>query len=655
MLETLLKIGEWQSQGKSEWDRFLEPPKIKTEDKKGNIIKNYILPIIFDLDNNDIIVSGENLLEYDPKYLREWKAIKIQGGNNKAFYTTVSGEKIGQIYKTFFGKEGVETFNGELLEALKNLDSNLITDDIKSLLESVFILKDIFWQKFTVEKKNGERELKVKSIEEYLGFSNNQKLVLLTVAIKSTIFFGDSLKYFFEIPEFLAYLEKRFLKEASGQSTTSDRIEKPKLCYASGTEQTDVENLNLSSRFSLNKMFVEETKNYAANFDKGHFSKNYQVSLSNQEKLDYASNYLLNEGKLRVRIANIDHVIIPQFQEVSDIDMELTIDKIRTKSDLLFGLKDLEFFVENINDEVEGTYWLNFLAYESDGNFFKSTELIKDVSSFYFQKIIEIFRETHVKFLEVKGFDWNTIITEYGAPKGFNLNSIYSLIPIRKDKEKKNKALTLFKSMLENRKIEKEKLFSYYCELILCHYYERYRSYTNVHKSSSDYLYFSIRNSTYKYLAFIEVLKKLNIIDMNEENTLTNEELGNRYDQAIHDFFVKMNFDQNQQAMFYLGRMLNTVEFIQKEKKKTVIEKVNFHGMDIDDILRLRISLVEKAKQYNKIGKVVFTDRKFGELFDFNKWQMNPQEAVFFLLTGYSFGISTNEAETLKEIEEDIN
>ena len=26
MLETLLKIGQWQSQGKSEWDRFLDYP-----------------------------------------------------------------------------------------------------------------------------------------------------------------------------------------------------------------------------------------------------------------------------------------------------------------------------------------------------------------------------------------------------------------------------------------------------------------------------------------------------------------------------------------------------------------------------------------------------------------------------------------------------
>ena len=649
MLDTLLKIGDWQSQGKSQWTRFLEKPKLKEE------AKNYILPLVFDLDNNDIVVIGESLHEYDEKYVEKWKSIKVQGGNNKAIYVTTSGDKINQIYKSFFGKEDTETKNGELLEAFEKVDSKLLTEEFKSILASIFKLKEVFWEKFTIENKSGVKELKIKSIEDFLGFANNQKLVLVTVAIKSQSLFEGEIQYFFEIPEYLAFLEKKFLKEEIVVISEKGKPLKSKLCYASGTSETDVEGLSLSNRYSLNKMFVEETKNYASNFDKDRFSINYQVSQNNQEKLDYASNFLLNEGKLRVKIANIDHVIIPQFPSNSEVDMEMTLNKIRNKSDLLFGFNDFDFFVKNIEDEVDDIFWLNFLAYESDGNFFKSTELIKDVSIFHFQKILKVFLKTHREFLEVKGFNWNTIITEFGVPKRFNLNSIYSIIPLRKDKEKKNKALSLFKSILENRKIEKETLFSYYCELILCHYYERYRSYTNVHKSSGDYLYFSIRNSTYKYLAFFEVLKKLNIIDMNEENNLKNEELGNKYDQAIHDFFVKMNFNQHQQAMFYLGRMLNAVEFIQKEKKKTVIEKVNFHGMDIDDIQRLRISLVEKAKQYGKIGKVIFTDRKFGELFNFNNWQMNPQESVFFLLTGYSFGISTNEAETLEEIEEDIN
>ena len=655
MLDTLLKIGEWQSQGKSEWDRFLDPPKIVTEDKKGGTIRNYVLPLIFDLDDNDVIVDTENLFEYDEKFVSEWKALKIQGGNNKAIYATAHSNKINQIYKTFFGKENTESKNGELLEAFAKVDLSLLTNDFKKLLESIFGLKNIFWEKFSVEKRNGEKELKIKAIEEQLEISSNQKLVLLTVAIKSKTLFGERPKFFSEIPEYLALLEKKYLKGEAVEPKKKKTSKELKLCYASGSNQNNVEGLNLSSRFSINKMFVEETKNYATNFSKNHFAANYQVSQSNQEKLDYASNYLLNEGKLRVRIANIDHVIIPQFQEQADVDIEMTLNEIRTKSDLLFGFDDLDFFVKNIEDEVKGIFWLNFLAYESDGNFFKSTELIKDVSSFYFQKILNAFLNTHIEFEKLQGFDWNAILTEYGKGKGFNLNSVYSLIPIRKDKEKKNKALSLFKGILENRKIEKEKLYSYFCELILCHYYERYRSYTNVKSASKDFLFFSIRNSTYKYLAFFEVLKKLNIIDMNEENNLTNDELGNKYDQAVHDFFVKMNFNTHQQAMFYLGRMLNTVEFIQKGKKKTVIEKVNFNGMDRDNIQRLRISLIEKAKQYNKIGKVLFTDRKFGELFDYNGWEMSAQEAVFFLLTGYSFGISTSEVKNIEELEEEIN
>ena len=48
MLNTLLKIGEWQSEGKSEWDRYLEKPKIKATDNRGNELKNYIISLIFD-------------------------------------------------------------------------------------------------------------------------------------------------------------------------------------------------------------------------------------------------------------------------------------------------------------------------------------------------------------------------------------------------------------------------------------------------------------------------------------------------------------------------------------------------------------------------------------------------------------------------------
>lgn len=144
---------------------------------------------------------------------------------------------------------------------------------------------------------------------------------------------------------------------------------------------------------------------------------------------------------------------------------------------------------------------------------------------------------------------------------------------------------------------------------------------------------------------------------MEETNINSPEEKSkNKYEQAIQEFFSKMSLNQEQKAMFYLGRMLNAVEYLQKDKTKTVIQKVNFNGMDKENIQRLRISLIEKAKQYNSIGKVVFTDNEFGKHFNFNSWKLNPQEAVFFLLTGYSFGVDVKDVVKVveKETEETI-
>jgi CRISPR-associated protein Csh1 len=204
MLDTLLKIGKWQSQGKSVWNRFLENPKLKEE------VKNYILPLIFDLDNNDIIIDGAHLLEFEQNFVEKWKAIKVLGGNNKAIYATTSGDKISQIYKTFFGKEDTETKHGELWEAIEKTDENLLTKEFKSILELIFKLKDVFWIKLTIENRSGVRELKIRAIENLLKFTPNQKIVLITVAVKSQSLFGDKMQYFFEIPEYLAFLEKCF-------------------------------------------------------------------------------------------------------------------------------------------------------------------------------------------------------------------------------------------------------------------------------------------------------------------------------------------------------------------------------------------------------------------------------------------------------------
>lgn len=653
MLQTLLKIGEWNGQSKGPWERFLEKPKMFTKDKKGNPIANYVLPIVFDLDKMEVVIDSKLLRDYDDSLLEPLKALKIQGGNNKSIYATVPSSNLIQLYKTFFGKEHSKTSEGEISEAIRKVDPSLMTPSFERLLRKIFALKESFLDLSTIrDDKTNKRQVSFKAIENKLSLARNEAIPLVYIAIKDSEYAFDHGQPFGGIPEYIELLKYKFHAPRIPLASDGTAKRPQKLCYASGHYLDDVQELKLSERYSLNKMFVTETRNYASQFDKDRFRLNYQVSKVNQEKLDHASKYLLNEG-FKARIAGIDHVIIPQFLDYEKVDLDFALRGIKIRSDILFGLEALEHAVKDMRDETTSPFFLNFIGFESDGNFFKSTEIIKDVSDFHFQRIIDAFRAVHWELKAERFVDWESVMAEYGRTgRFFNLNTIYAQIPLRKEKEKKNKALHLFKIILENRKPQRSILFEYFCELILCHFYERYRSYTNIAESSKDYFGKTVRDCVFKYIGFIKVLTKLKLLDM-ETSVITTNEPVNRYEKAINDFFAKMQLTQEQQAMFYLGRMLNTVEFIQKEKKKTVIDKVNFNGMDKEDIQRLRIALVEKAKQYKQLHKVILSDRRFGELFDLNAWQLNPNESVFFLLTGYSFGLSVPDVTELEKKNED--
>jgi CRISPR-associated protein Csh1 len=639
MLDTLLKIGEWQVLGKGEWDRFLDKPKTERENKKGVKIKNYVVGLVFDLDEQTVYLDASSLKEYDEERdLERLKLLKIQDRNGKAIYATTEPQKLIQVFKTFFGKVedkkgnvyDAEIFNGELCEAIDKDFLKLKDSKLYEIVKSIFKLRKSFLD-LALNAEKGEIDHKI--FFAALKLEVNENIVLTYASLKSTEFGFPKPTPIAELNDYKQFLALKCLTKAS-------QIRKEgKLCYASGELKEDVNELNLTSRYSLNKMFVTETKNYASQFDSNLFALNYQISTGNQALLDLASGFLLE--KYKVTIAGLDHLIIPQFLHSDNINLEIALKKLKTDSELLFSFRALGEMADTIEIEAAGTYWINFLAFESDGNFFKTTNLIKDVSKFHFKNIIETFNTIGEEMREMKEvLDWDATLTEYGKVSHFNLNSIYGLIPIRKDKEKKNIALVIFKAILEQRKIEGQHLFSHFTELILCHYYERYGSYTNIHKSGKDYFGLTIRNSVFKYLAFIQVLKSLNLINMEQEiQTGPIDEIIREYEKRIDDFFLRMKFTEPQRAMFYLGRMLNAVAYLQKDKNKTVIDKINYRGMDKDDIIRLRKDLFEKAKQYGKPEKVVYSDSHFGQYFDFNGWSMSPEESVFFLLTGYSFGV----------------
>ncbi len=627
MLKTIYTIGKEISAGRDLWEDIIET---KAEVQKEGF-KYLVLNIIFDLDQNEIIISRDNLEEYDNSFerLKELVYLKTLGRRMKSPYLCVGSSKIENLFKTLFGtpdKKGVYPTKGDLEQAIERGFSSLYESEIVAVLKKMLVFEDAFVERF----KNPKGKFTLEKVNESLEFSNKSKIVLVYPSVKSNELEFKN-KPISSIEGYRTFLKKKYLESSSEGSMDK------KLCYASGEEKEDVQEVSFSGRYNINKLFVQETKNYAAEFNGKDFSKNYQVSVEVQTYLDRGSNYILDN--LVTPIADVRHVILPQFLNTKK-DISKRLKDILAETDLLFNATKFKEFEANLNRKKDDSiYWLNFIAIDSDGNYFKAGNLIKDVSKFHFLELIKELRNS------------GELLSPWLSKKYiFNLNQMYRLVPVRKDKENINQALILFAAILESRKIDLKKLYKHFSQLILCHWYGRYRSFTNVSSYYKEFD-FAAKDAVFGYLAFINTLRQLNLLkNVSPMENVSKENIA----EEVHNFFNAMNYQSSQCALFYLGRALNQAAYAQQKKgnKKAVLEKLNYNGMDKRSIFRLSTDLFEKAKQYDIVEKMQWNLGEFNRRFDFNNWSMNPQEALFFILSGYTYGIkSSPDAELALETE----
>ncbi len=150
-------------------------------------------------------------------------------------------------------------------------------------------------------------------------------------------------------------------------------------------------------------------------------------------------------------------------------------------------------------------------------------------------------------------------------------------------------------------------------------------------------------------------------MEENIENLKPIEEVKTDYRQSIEKFFADMQYNDMQKGLFFLGRVLSQVAYAQAKSNhptKPVLNKINYNGMDRDAIMRLKLDLAEKVRQYVRkinLAGVEQNFSKFTHYFNPNnreEW-LSPEENVFYLLSGYSFGmIKTNESSNDRENQE---
>lgn len=636
MLNTLIEIGKQMSkEDRHPWEDFLLDIKSTDRDQGKDML---ILRMVFDLDANDIIIEG-NLERYIRERRAEYGLIDILKGNNKAIYVAVETKNLDKLGKAIFGKDSTapnaeQQELGEFQEAIRKEAPTLQTSELYDALSLIKPLAPIYYDRFKDEKNR----LIIKDIQ--LG--NQDILVAVYVAI-SSIEKGWDRKPLSKMDGYKSFIEQKFLP------SSIDKV-KPKsitkLCYATGELRVDTAEPNFSARYNLNKIFQTTTLNYFSKFEKGNASNNYQISEETKQYLDRGSQKVLDEFK--IKIAGIEHVCLPRLpigNEEYDIN---SYRRLRDKIDIIFRFKDIEAVINELEAQADNSlYWLDFYGFESDGNFLKITNHIRDVSGIHILNLTEQSKKVSIS------------LALYLRNKLINLGAMYYLIPVRKDL-KTNAALELSKLVLEQRPLTDELLWRHFTELVLCHWYGRYEAYANIQKPKrDDIIDVLLREAVFSYQAFRIQLLNLNLIKMEPNQNKVNQERVSQIESETLLFLEDMGYTNSQRAMFFLGKALKRVVTVQRNdhKSKTALDMVNFNGLDERAIRTLAASIMEKGRQYNPKVKggnfarnLEYDLNRFYQYFPAGEhsWKMDSREALFYFLAGYTHFLPKAEEPTVE-------
>lgn len=610
MLPTLATIGQQLLEGKGIWARLTTEPK-RDENKTS-----WVCPILFDCVNKEIRIYEEGIERYKKdesvityRYLdsENW------GRRGRKCALTVEVKNFSMLDESLFGKTDKD--EGSMMKAMETFDTKLTEKPLYQVLKEINdTLNDL------------RNHLEYKKLKEELPLGKQDEAVLFYSVVKSEkINEGKPVKLF-ELDGYEDFVINKF---------GEPKDLKDGLDYVSGVYDSETIQADFKRGYNINMVFQTTTSNYASNF--GSFRKNFQANPEKVAALDRASKYVLDN--LNVKIAGINHVLVPDFlaKNLKKFDLEETELFLNRSAELLFRLDKFETIVDRELPEIS-VFWINYLAYESDGNYLKVINHIKDVNSRYLANLVDVFHETAIYFRPY-----------IGGRYLFNLQSIYYLIPVRDgESSKKNEALDLFKCILEQRRIDPAILFRHFIDLILCHWYGRYQGYPNITRNEN--FDFAAKDAVFKYTALFYALKQLGLVNMEQEQRDTSDTTGqvsSGMQQQIEQFFEKMGYTEAEEALFYLGRILSSVANAQYKKgheSKPILNKVNFNGMDAQAIVRLSLDLAEKTRQYGIHSKTEWNFSRFHERFNDKNWPLGAEQNVFYLMAGYSFGLTQSES-----------
>ncbi len=585
MIRGLLQIGEIL-EGEP-WEISLNIVGKKDKEDK------HVVKVDFDLENGSL---NPDIEKYVPESSeRKYKLVKLTltSSQNQFVSSFVDYEK------RLFGEPG------KAYAAWISLVDELMKAGI-DVPDSLSKVKETFYEDGVL--KDEYRRM----VEEFL---KEQGLTKKRVAFFTVSVNGKPVS---DMEEYVRVLNRKILEPKRGRV----------ICHLCGREVEEyVDNYK---RFNL-KIFINDKVGFSQHASDS-WEGNFAVCPECYVKYLGGERFLLNFLSASLGY-QLRYAVIPEFsgkarlnyrslKEFRDYLMEYL-----NPFSLVEEVKEVEQELYKIKEFEDEGVWINYLFYAAEKSSVKVYGIIQDIPYGQLKAIRDRIRHSGT-FLEERFPDLQHIRLE-------SLKSIFYLLPLRVSGGKVLdvvKVISLFDGILSQVPIDWRNFIGDFVLGAKIHFfgtggYQISKRTRNKRFNEMDLVRYVLQ--THHFIRFVSGGE-----DMVDVSFLEN------VDGDLKEYISTLGLDEEAAALFLLGYIVGEIGVKQysKHNHKPILNKINFQGMDVGRLLILFNEVLEKLHQMKIYGvEKIYHEAKRLMDRNLNRWSKNPQENVYYLLSGYAY------------------
>jgi len=604
---------EYAEEGLCERDVFL---RTQVKSKKPNERDN-MLKIIFSLDTGK--VKFEHFKTTEARR-RDYLWIGNNPGVKTQTRLTASDSKY--IVDNFLARRSKWAIEG----AVKKIEKGKLDEDadVRWLKDVLIAIKRQFFS------SDADARRVVQLVENYI--KSRKDVALFTVSVEKD---GKEI----DLVKNNGY--KKFIEA----ELLSVRRVKRGVCHVCG-EEKDV-TPDPSYPLSILKVYSIDKKGFTSGIEDTDEARirTHAVCLDCLRKLHAGAMFVRN--KLRVNIGGLNAYLIPKspFEEINPWMVEFMSKSFRTINNLDHMAKPDEILKEYVEHKgKEGMCYLDLIFGREEQATFNFKSLVPEVPLLRLTEIRDECRE------------WISILKKFfgGTDKTWDLSftGIRMIFPLRRrgrDIVEWKPLVTLYSSMLKGNIYPLNMMFTKALTLMRIHRYNTYNLYSlfwrykrkNVAVSSERDKW--LCRDLIKFNAFLKLLEQLKVIRTEDKcNTMSSNVFNEKeLPDDIKEWFKIANYNDGQKALFLLGTLvakIGTEQFKKGDKKKAVLNKIDFDGMSVERVMILANQVLKSFRDYRILGE---NEKLYGQmkmLLDANLSKLNDHlKNVFYVMSGYAF------------------